>query len=421
MRITDVRTVLLTGPCTNDPWLSECRPFRSAAFIEIITDTEHVGIGETYNGYRCPEIIPGTVDYFRPILIGRPVDDVSELFRLMYHCENFWCRTGHGLIVLNGIEAALWDLKGKAEGVPVVELLGGCQHERLLGYATGGPANYPLDRLAEKLDFYQSQGFRAAKLGSGSFDENGVSECPSEPAAAADFEARKMTFVRDRFGDDMQIMLDGHMGNRSEGMDVWSVETAKAVMKAVEPFGLIFFEEPLPYDDPWGYAELSRSTTVPIAGGECLTGLTEWRQFIELDSFDIGQPDASFTGGLELCVEVAKLLARRGGRKVAMHAWGAGASLMQNVHVGFACPNTVTLEVPPAYGPLHSLVIGDSLQIKDGMVLPPERPGLGVELTDDVKNRFPFVPGSGEFNDVAGKNIVDYDGRVAQLVDTSKW
>ena len=81
----------------------------------------------------------------------------------------------------------------------------------------------------------------------------------------------------------------------------------------------------------------------------------------------------------------------------------------------------VTLEVPPAYGPLHSLVIGDSLQIKDGMVLPPERPGLGVELTDDVKNRFPFVPGSGEFNDFAGKNIVDYDGRVAQLVDTSKW
>ena len=65
--------------------------------------------------------------------------------------------------------------------------------------------------------------------------------------------------------------------------------------------------------------------------------------------------------------------------------------------------------------------IGDSLQIKDGMVLPPERPGLGVELTDDVKNRFPFVPGSGEFNDFAGKNIVDYDGRVAQLVDTSKW
>ena len=401
--------------------MTKCRPYRSAAFIEIYTDTEHVGLGETYNGYRCPEIIPGSVDYFKPILLGRSVDDVSELYALMFHCENFWCRAGHGLSVLNGIEAALWDLKGKAESVPVVELLGGCQHERLLGYATGGPSNYPLDQLAQKLEFYQSQGFLAAKIASGSFDPDGVSYCPCEPAEAADFEAEKMTFVRDRFGDDMKVMLDGHMGNRSEGMNLWNVETAQAVMKAMEPFGLIFFEEPLPYDDPWGYAELSRSTTVPIAGGECLTGLTEWRQFIELDSFDIGQPDASFTGGLELCVEVAKLLASRGGRRVAMHAWGAGACLMQNVHVGFACPNTVTLELPPAPGPLHSLVIGDSLRIEDGMVLPPEKPGLGVELTDDVKNRFPFVPGSGEFNDVAGKMIEDYDQRTAKLVDASKW
>ena len=61
MKITDVRTVLLTGPCSNDPWLAECRPYRSAAFIEILTDTELVGIGETYNGYRCAEIIPGSV------------------------------------------------------------------------------------------------------------------------------------------------------------------------------------------------------------------------------------------------------------------------------------------------------------------------------------------------------------------------
>ena len=94
---------------------------------------------------------------------------------------------------------------------------------------------------------------------------------------------------------------------------------------------------------------------------------------------------------------------------------------MQNVHVGFACPNTVTLEVPPAYGPLHSLLIGDSLQIEDGMVLPPEKPGLGVELTDDVKNRIPFIRGSGEFNDVAGKMLDNYDQLTAKLADTSNW
>lgn len=421
MKITDVKTVLLTGPCTNDPWLTECRRFRSAAFIEIHTDSELVGIGETYNGYRCAEIIPGAVDYFKPILVGRPIEDVGELYKRMYHCENFWCRTGFGLSVLNGIEAALWDLMGKAQGVPVYELLGGRTHDNILAYATGGPANYPLDRLARKLEFYQSRGFHAAKVGTGCLYADGSEECSCEPAEAADFEADKMAFLRERFGSDMTIMLDGHMGNRPGTENVWSVETAKAVMKAVEPFDLLFFEEPLHYDDPWGYAELCRSTSVPIAGGECLTGLTEWRQFIEMDSFDIGQPDASFTGGLQLCVEVAKRLADRGGRRVAMHAWGAGASLMQNIHVGFACPNTVTVEVPPAYGPLHSVVIADSLEISDGMILPPDSPGLGVALPDDVKNRFPFIPGSGEFNDVEGKVLEDFDQRTAELVDMSKW
>ena len=122
-----------------------------------------------------------------------------------------------------------------------------------------------------------------------------------------------------------------------------------------------------------------------------------------------------------MCVEVAKLLADRDQRGVAMHAWGAGASLMQNVHVGFACPNTVTLEIAPAYGPLHSLVVGDSLQMEGGMVLPPEKPGLGVELTEEVKNRFPFIPGSGEFNNVVGKEMQHYDARTAKQADSSKW
>ena len=76
---------------------------------------------------------------------------------------------------------------------------------------------------------------------------------------------------------------------------------------------------------------------------------------------------------------------------------------MQNVHSGFAAPNTVMLEVPPDYGPLHSEMIAGGLVIRDGHVLPPERPGLGIVLTDEIKRRFPFIPGTGEFNSVPGK------------------
>jgi L-alanine-DL-glutamate epimerase-like enolase superfamily enzyme len=404
MKITDVKTVLLTGPCTNDPYLLECRKLRSAAFIEIHTDTELLGLGETYAGYFCPEMVPQIVEFFKPILVGQNVDNIDELWQRMYSCGNFWCRVGLGVIVMNGIEAALWDLKGKAEGKPVYELLGGLKRERLLGYATGGPSNYPKKRLAEKIDHYLGLGFSGFKISVGSFTAPDDWYIPMELQEAVDFESDKMEFVRQHAGPDINVMYDGHMGN-SPGA-VWDVEIAKAVCKVLEPYNLFFFEEPLHYTDPWGYAELCKSTSIPIAGGECLTAFYEWKVFAEKDCFDIGQPDASFTGGLTEFVRIANLLEQRG-RKIATHAWGAGGSLMQNIHAGFACANTAVLEVAPDFAGLHSEVIDGSFFMDKGDVLPPDKPGLGIILTDETKNRYPFVPGSGEFNSVPGKVLVD--------------
>jgi len=195
-------------------------------------------------------------------------------------------------------------------------------------------------------------------------------------------------------------MLDGHMDNSPD--HTWDRQTASAVLKAIEPYDLLFFEEPLPYTDPRGYAELCRQTPVPVAGGECLAGQWEWRLFVEQNCFDVGQPDASFIGGLGPFMTVAGLLEERG-RKIATHSWGAGGSLMQNIHCGFACANTMILEVAPDFGPLHREIMGDSFMMSDGCILPPSTPGLGITLTDDIKSRFPFVPGTGEFNSVPGK------------------
>jgi L-alanine-DL-glutamate epimerase-like enolase superfamily enzyme len=400
MTITDVRTTLLTGPCTNDPFLREARKLRSAAFIEILTDGGLVGLGETYAGYFCPEVVPSIVEFFKPILIGQTVDDIPELWRRMYHCGNFWCRVGLGTIVLNGIEAALWDLKGKLLDQPVHALLGGAKHAKLPCYATGGPSNYPKDRLAKKMDHYFSLGFRGLKVGAGSFTPETGWSISQEAKEAADFEADKIAFMRQHGGKDAWLMMDAHMGN-SLGK-TWSVEIAIAVARALEPYDMFFFEEALHYTDPWGYAELCRATSTPIAGGECLTGMYEWRVFAGQDSFDIGQPDASFTGGLSEFMNVAAMLAQRG-RKIATHAWGAGGSLMQNVHCGFAAANTCILEVAPDYAGLHSEVIDGGFIMKDGYALPPDRPGLGIVLTDEIRRRYPFKPGSGEYNSVPGK------------------
>ncbi len=400
MIITDVRTTLLTGPCTNDPFLREARQLRSAAFIEVCTAGGPTGIGETYAGYFCPEAVPAIVEFFKPILVGQTVDDIPELWRRMYHCGNFWGRVGLGPIVLSGIEAALWDLKGKLLGQPVHALLGGSQHARLPCYATGGPSNYPKDRLAKKMDHYFALGFRGLKVGAGSFSPQDGWYTPTEAKEAADFEADKVAFMRAHAGPEAWLMMDAHMGN-THGKP-WTLEIATAVARALEPYDLFFFEEPLHYTDPWGYAELCRATTTPIAGGECLTAAYEWRVFAGQDSFDIAQPDASFTGGLGEFMTVATMMAERG-RKVATHAWGAGGSLMQNVHGGFAAANTCMLEVAPDYAGLHSDVIDGGFVMQDGYALPPDRPGLGIVLTDEIRRRYPFKPGSGEFNSVPGK------------------
>jgi L-alanine-DL-glutamate epimerase-like enolase superfamily enzyme len=137
-----------------------------------------------------------------------------------------------------------------------------------------------------------------------------------------------------------------------------------------------------------------------------LTGLAEWRVFAEQDAFDIAQPDAAFCGGLGEFMRIAALF-ESGGRRIATHSWGAGGALMQNVHCAFAAGNTAICEVPPAMGPLHTEVVGDSFVMRDGRILPPDTPGLGIVLSSEVRDHYPFVPGSGEFNPVPGKPLTD--------------
>ena len=413
MRITNVETILLTGPCTCDPFLSQARHRRSVAFIHICTDTEFTGLGETYAGYFCPEIVPEIVAFFKPILLGINPEkmDISQLWKRMYHCGNYWARVGLGAIVLSGIEAALWDLVGKILDKPVHEILGGAKFDSLNCYATGGPSNYPVETLLEKLEFYKQLGFNYAKIGAGTFRQETGFDISNDPKQAADVEASKFGYIKSHFGDSLDVMMDAHMGNSPDL--IWNFETAKAVCEALEPFDLPFLEEPLHYTDPEGYSKLSKSTSIPIAGGECLTCQYEWEVFARCNAFDIGQPDASFTGGLCEFIAVAKMFAKRN-RTIAPHAWGAGGSLMQNIHCGFVCENTLFLEIPPAFGPLHSEIVADSFIMKEGKVLPPQTAGLGIKLSHDIINRYPFEPGSGEYNSVPGKILPEEQWRKKQ-------
>ncbi|MCW2898298.1 MAG: mandelate racemase/muconate lactonizing enzyme family protein [Streptosporangiaceae bacterium] len=406
MHIVDVRTVLLTGPATDDPWLSVFKQSRTVALVEIETDGGIVGLGETYAGYFFPESVPLVVAYLKPILLALEefepdTLDVPLALARMRTCFQYWGRVGLGAGVLAGIEGALWDLAGKLQGLPVHRLFTDEAPGSLPAYATGGPSPWPKDDLIRKVAFYRELGFSAFKVSTGYIDGATREEVVATgPEQAAAMEAEKVELLRSEFGTELGVLLDGHMGHR-EGPTRWNLATASAVLTALELLGLVFLEEPLAYDDPDAYAELAASSRIPVAGGEQLSTSREFAAFAERRAFTIAQPDAAWLG-IEGFLQVADRFARDGAG-IAPHCWSGGVGYMQNIHAAFASNNVVIVELPPAAGPLHTELWGDSVRLEGGALLRPEEPGLGVRLTDAMRSAYPFRAGAEEFSSVPGK------------------
>ncbi|MFT5469731.1 MAG: L-alanine-DL-glutamate epimerase-like enolase superfamily enzyme [Verrucomicrobiales bacterium] len=411
MKITGVRTILSTAPQRDVFMMPRTR--RSAAFIVIETDTELTGLGETYAGYFVPELVPGIVEFYAPILIGQSPLNVDVLCRRMFGAGKFWARVGLGSIVMSGIENALMDLKGKALGVPVYELLGGRCHDTLPCYATGGTTPHDRGELERKVEQYLSLGFTAVKLGAGTYREGHPVVTAGSPQEACDVEVSKVEFLRQRFGDTFQLNLDAHMDNLGEESRIWDLATATLVLKALESHSIGFFEEPLPYTDMRAYGDLRSATTIPVAGGECLTSLEEWRDWLEHRPFALAQLDASYMGGIANFIKIARLCELQG-VSIATHAWSATPGVAANLHAAFASRNTAVCEMAaynPARSDLNTHIEAPLLSdlwieppvLENGHIRLADTPGLGVRLPDDFIARHPFEPGSGEFNSVEGK------------------
>lgn len=396
-RITGVRTICLTGPCTNDPWVAHFRPQRSAALVEVSTDVGVTGLGETYAGYFFAEAVAGIVDFHAPILIGsEPITDagwsVESLVGRMRTCSGFWSRVGLGAAVIAGIEGALWDLVGKLCDRPVWALLSDNAPDSLPTYATGGPSPWPEEEFVRKLDCYAELGFDAAKVSTGHLDMLTGQERPHDPVPT---EVAKYQLVAERYGGQFELLLDGHMGHRV-GPERWDEATATEVLAALAPYAPSFLEEPLGYHDVDSYARLAAGE-LAVAGGEQLTSVAEFEPYARAGAFDVVQPDAAWLG-ISGYREVADRFTAS-----APHSWGAGVAVMQNLHAAFATANTTVVEMIPAPGRLHTELWGDSLSRDGSRVRRPDAPGLGVALTADHEAEFAFVPGSGEFSNVRGK------------------
>jgi L-alanine-DL-glutamate epimerase-like enolase superfamily enzyme len=203
-------------------------------------------------------------------------------------------------------------------------------------------------------------------------------------------EVAKFGALRDALGPDIELATDAHTVQVREP---WTRKTALALAYALEPFDLLFYEEPLRYDDPEGYAELRRRTRVPIAGGECLTGVDEFRRWLELDAVDDVQPDAAHCGGILVTHRVAELAEARHVGLLVHTGASVGPGLMANVHVAFASPNARAIELALAPDNVRRELLVEPLAMTDGLMAPPSAPGLGVSLPADLLERYPWQPG----------------------------
>lgn len=398
MKITNVVTHLLTSRWTDDP--SYPQALHSTAVIRIETDAGIDGLGESTWGYFAPDAVPAMVGYFRPVLIGRDPLDLTRVTRALMDDSVWWARSGAGRSVISGLELALWDLKGKALGVPVYQLLGGRVRDTIPVYASGGPSLWPLDDLVRKVEHYARLGYRATKLSTGYFQipaglqhQGRIDPVAFPYAQRLDVLVAGFERLRAEFGYSMDLAVDGHQGGVPNPIPV---SEAVAIADALAPFRLRFYEEPLAYTNIDGYRELRARSTIPIAGGESLCGLDQFHALIAGGGVHVVQPDIGFVGGLHETLRVIHH-AEASNLGTAIHTGASmGPSLAASWHLAAAVHSVDWLEHVQAASSIQNDILLDAFTVRDGTVGLPSAPGLGVALPAALIEKHRFVPCSGE-------------------------
>lgn len=377
MKITSVKALNVTVPFQPEDqfhWSGGSLTEFSTTFVLVETDAGISGLGESYNGVFAPSITAAAIEHLAPLILGKDPLAVGAHVNRMYRSGLFWGRSGMAVGALSAIENALWDISGKAHDVPVYSLLGGPIHSSLTMYASGG-LERPLDMTRREVAGYIDEGYRAMKIRIG---------------YGAKRDEAKVAAVREVIGNDVMLMVDAVQGHNPKP---WSAAEAMPVVDALGQYGLTWFEEACGAYDYAGYARVRDRARMPISGGESSCMLYEFQNFFRLGALDFAQPDASHAGGILECLRIAAA-ADAVGARIAPHAWGSAPNLMANYHFAFACPNAFVAEFPTIANPLRTEMMTEPMQVQDGKLLPPTAPGLGVHLSTDILNRYPFREGS---------------------------
>jgi galactonate dehydratase len=280
---------------------------------------------------------------------------------------------------VSGVEIALWDIAGKAAGLPVYRLLGSKYHDRVRVYADIDPrdfANSPSPYAASAQDAV-SRGYDAVKI-----DLRGIISNAGKlwnrhiPAAELREMVEKVRSVREAVGPDIDVAVDLHV--------IADIHSAKRLAKAMEPFNLLWLEDPLPPENAEALALIRQSSSTPICTGESLYTLHEFRDLIMQQAADVISPDIPKTGGL---VEARKIayLAEMYYINLAPHNTSSAIGSMASVHACATIPNFLALEYHGEWNQeWHDVIHHDRPIIENGAIAVPEKPGLGIEINREV-------------------------------------
>lgn len=363
-----------------------------SSIVRVETDAGIAGHGEALMGLFSGEVAAAIVAYYEPLLIGKDPSDRAGLWKLMYDSSVWWGRSGAAPGVMGAIEVALWDIAGKVAGKPCYQLLSETPRATVPVYASLGSAPKTPGHAAPLLAELDSAGFRGLKMGLTFGDLSGFDiTSPRGDALYRQLE-ETLAAIRAVAGSDYTIGVDAHAGGV---LDPISREEALGVARILERYGVAFFEEPLDYLDRHGYAWLRSQTSVPISGGESLALREGFETFTELDALDLLQPDVNYVGGFGQAMAVVDLAVTRGLR-VMPHAWCGGPGLLSNVHLALAFDAVERLEMPRHLTDLQAATVVEPPVIRDGVIHAPTVPGLGIDFTPDIAERFPYPAGLAE-------------------------
>jgi L-alanine-DL-glutamate epimerase-like enolase superfamily enzyme len=307
------------------------------------------GVGYTYTVGRNGGAIDAVLTREMPeIFAGEEADHIERLWQKGWWALHYGGRGGPTVLAISAFDMALWDLKARRAGLPLWNYLGGFD-PNVPCYAGGIDLALPLDDLLRQTDGNLAKGFRAIKMKVGR-------ERLGEDVA-------RVKAMRAHLGEEFPLMVDANMK--------WTVDQAIRAARALQPYDLTWIEEPTIPDDPAGHARIVREGGVPIAAGENLRTLWEFKQYIVSGAVTYPEPDVTNCGGITPFMKIARL-AEAFNLPVTTH----GAHDV-TVHLLAACPNRSFLE---AHGFGLERYIAEPLRIEEGFAIAPDRPGHGIEF-----------------------------------------